>query len=104
MLRRLLWLGVGVGVGIAVVRVVSRTLSRRLAPSALAGSAQESIGGAAASVRNFFDDIRDGMADREAEIRQAFNDGMPLDAPDLPWTRDVGHRFAQFKSQLQEGE
>ena len=100
MLRRLLWLGIGVGVGVAVVRFVSK----RFTPAALAGSAQESIGGLAASVRNFVDGVRYGMADREAEIRQAFHDGVPLDAPDLPWARDVGHRFAQFQHELREGD
>lgn len=100
MLRRLLWLGVGIGVGVAVVRVVSK----KFTPAALAGSAQESIGGLAASVRNFVDDVRYGMADREAEIRHSFDEGLPLDAPDLPWAQGVGHRFAQFKDQLQEGE
>lgn len=99
MLRRLLWLGVGIGVGVAVVRVVTK----RFSPAGLAGQAQESLGGLAASVRNFMDDFRDGMADREAEIRDAFAEGQALDAPDLPWAEGVGDRFAQFRQQL-EGE
>lgn len=100
MLRRLLWLGVGIGIGVAVVRVVSR----KLAPSNLAGVAGESIGGAAASVRNFFDELRDGMHEREDEIRDAFAEGVALDAPDLPWARGVGDRFSAFRQQLEEGE
>ena len=100
MLRRLLWLGVGIGIGVAVVRVVSR----KLAASHLAGVASESIGGAAASVRNFIDDVRDGMHEREDEIRDAFAEGVALDTPDLPWARGVGDRFAAFRQQLEEGE
>ena len=100
MLRRLLWLGVGIGIGVAVVRVVSR----KLTPSHLAGVASESIGGAAASVRNFFDDLRDGMHEREDEIHDAFAEGVALDTPDLPWARGVGDRFAAFRQQLEEGE
>jgi len=100
MLRRLLWLGVGIGVGVAVVRFVTK----KLAPSNLAGAASESIGGAAASVRNFIDDVRDGMSEREDEIREAFADGVALDAPDLSWAQGVGHRFAAYRQQLEEGE
>lgn len=100
MIRRLLWLGVGVGIGVAVVRFVSK----RLAPSSLAGSAQEAIGGAAASVRNFVDDFRDGMHDREEEIRAAFAEGQALDTPDLIWAQGVGHRFGAFRQQLEQLE
>jgi len=100
MFRRLLWLGVGIGVGVAVVRVVTK----RFSPAGLAGQAQESIGGLAASVRNFVDDFMEGKADREAEIREAFAEGHALDTPDLPWAQGVGDRFAQFKQQLQEDE
>jgi hypothetical protein len=100
MFRRLLWLGVGIGIGVAVIRVVSR----KLTPANLAGAASESIGGAAASVRNFLDDIRDGMHEREDEIREAFAEGVALDTPDLPWARGVGGRFGAFRQQLEEGE
>lgn len=100
MFRRLLWLGIGIGIGVAVVRVVSK----RLTPTALAGTAAESVGGLAASVRNFVDDVRDGMAEREDEIRAAFDEGVALDAPDVSWAQGVGYRFAQYKNQLQEGE
>jgi hypothetical protein len=49
------------------------------------------------------DDLREGMAEREEDIRAHFDEGIALDAPDLPWAQDVGHRFARFKQQL-EGE
>ena len=35
--------------------------------------------GFADSVRSFVDDVRDGMAEREAEIHAAFTEGMMLD-------------------------
>lgn len=107
MIRRLFWLGIGVGVGVLVVRAVTRQ-ARRLTPAGLAGSAQESVGHAAATVRSFVDDVRDGMADREEEIRLAFEQGAALDEqPDLTWARDVGGRFTQFQRNIQaqqEGE
>lgn len=103
MVRRLLWLGVGIGVGVVVVRMVTKK-ARAFTPAGLAGSAQESIGGLAASVRNFVDEFRDGMAEREVEIREAFAEGEALDTPDLPWAQGVGQRFAQFRQELAQDE
>lgn len=102
MIRRLLWLGVGIGIGVVVVRVVTRQ-ARKFTPAGLAGSAQESLGHAAGSVRGFMDDVRDGMIEREDEILAAFSDGVSLEPVDLPWARGVGSKFYQFKQQ-QEGE
>ena len=102
MFRRLLWLGIGIGVGVVVVRTITKKVSA-FSPAGLVGQAHESISGAAGSVRGMLDDLRDGMAEREEDIRAHFAEGIALDAPDLPWAHDVGHRFAHFKRQL-EGE
>ncbi|MDI1462315.1 hypothetical protein QEZ54_15200 [Catellatospora sp. KI3] len=101
MFRRLLWLGVGIGVGVVVVRMVTRQ-AKKFTPAGLAGSAQESLGGVAGSVRGFLDEVRDGMTEREDEILAAFNDGVSLEQVQLPWARGVGTRFNQFKHELGE--
>jgi hypothetical protein len=77
-MRRLLWLGIGLAVGALVVRAVSKK-ARSLAPGSLASSARESAVGVLDSVRTFVDDVRIGMAEREAEIRAAFAEGIALD-------------------------
>jgi hypothetical protein len=76
--RRLLWLGIGLAVGALVVRAVSKRLNA-LSPEGIAGSLRESAGGLADSVRSFVDDVRIGMAEREAEIHAAFTEGVLLD-------------------------
>lgn len=100
MFRRLLWLGVGIGIGVMVVRVVTKKASA-YSPAGLAGQAHESISGALGGVKGFFAEIRDGMAEREEDIREHFAEGIALDAPDLPWANGVGHRFERFKQQLE---
>jgi len=74
----LLWLGVGLAVGALVVRAVTKRV-QALSPQGIAGSVQQSAVGIAGSVRTFVEDVRDGMAEREAEIRSAFDDGLALD-------------------------
>lgn len=101
-MRRLLWLGIGIGIGALVVRAVARK-AKQFTPSGLAGSAQESIGQVAGSMRNFLDDVRDGMAERENEIHEAFAEGIGLDATNLTWAGGVGEKFYQH-AQQQKGE
>lgn len=106
-MRRLFWLGIGIGIGALVVRAVTRRV-QQFTPSGLAGTAQESIGNVAGSVRNFIDDVREGMAEREDEIRTAFSDGVALEPPQLTWAHGVGEKFYQFSAeqsrQQQEGD
>ena len=77
-MRRLLWLGVGLAVGALVVRAVTKKMNA-LSPTGIAGSVRQSATGLADSVRSFVDDVREGMAEREAEIHAAFTDGALLD-------------------------
>jgi hypothetical protein len=86
-MRRLLWLGVGLAVGALVVRAVSKR-AQRLSPTGIAGSVQRSAVGALESVRSFVGDVRDGMAEREAEIHAAFTEGDLLDEHE-----GEGHRY-----------
>ena len=77
-MRRLLWLGVGIAVGVITMRKVSQAM-RAVAPSSIAGQARESAVGLVGSVRDFITDVRDGMAEREAQIQEAFERGVTLD-------------------------
>ena len=73
-MKRLLWLGIGLAVGAIVVRKVTRK-ANEFTPSGIATSLSESAGGLVESLRNFVEDVRDGMAERENEIHQAFAAG-----------------------------
>jgi hypothetical protein len=77
-MRRLFWLGIGLAVGALVVRAVTKK-AQSLTPGGLAASARDSATGLLDTVRDFIDDVRDGMAEREAEIQAAFADGTTLD-------------------------
>jgi hypothetical protein len=73
-MKRLLWLGIGLAVGALAVRAVTKK-ARSFTPQGLAASARESAGGLVTQVRNFVDDVREGMHEREDEIHAAFADG-----------------------------
>jgi hypothetical protein len=73
-MRRMLWLGIGLAVGALVVRAVTKK-AKALSPRGIAGSARQSTVGALGSVRTFVDDVREAMAEREAEIRAAIDEG-----------------------------
>jgi hypothetical protein len=77
-MRRMLWLGVGLAVGALVVRAVNKKM-QALTPTGIAGSVQQSAVGLLDSVRSFVDDVREGMAEREAEIHEAFAAGALLE-------------------------
>jgi hypothetical protein len=73
-MKRLLWLGVGVAVGALVVRKLTRK-ANEFTPTGIATSLSQSAGGLVESLRSFVDDVRDGMAEREQQIQQAFAEG-----------------------------
>jgi hypothetical protein len=79
----MLWLGIGLAVGALVVRAVTKK-ARAFTPEGLAASARDSANGVLGSVREFIDDVRDGMAEREADIHAAFTDGDVLDEDLFP--------------------
>jgi hypothetical protein len=103
--KRLLWLGVGLAVGALAVRAVTKQ-ARKLTPGGLADSVGRSVGGLTESIRSFVDDVRDGMAMREDEIHRAFADGEALDVEGPSWARGVGQTFYSSKlfQDPQEGE
>jgi hypothetical protein len=82
-MKRLFYLAVGAGVGVAAFRRASRA-ARKLTPAGLAGSAGGAVSGLRGSIRNFVDDVRVGMVEREAELHEA----LAGDAPP-PFKRDA---------------
>ena len=82
-MRRLFWVAVGAAAGIYAVRKVQKTL-HAYSPSGLA----ERAGGLGESITAFAEEVRAGMADREAELREALGmdtaDDTALDAPLSP--------------------
>jgi hypothetical protein len=69
-MKRLFWLGVGVAVGALVVRKVLKTADS-YSPQGLADSARGSLGDLLESVREFADDVRVAMAEREDDLLAA---------------------------------
>lgn len=74
-MRRLLWLGVGLAVGALIVRKLSQA-AQSYTPAGIVSSLSESAGGAVESIRSFVQDVRDGMAERERQIHEAFARGV----------------------------
>ncbi|WP_018350124.1 DUF6167 family protein [Longispora albida] len=74
MFKRVLWLGIGVGIGVLVIRKLTQT-AESFTPKGIAGQIGDSAGGLLGEVRSFIDDVRNGAAEREAEIHAAFADG-----------------------------
>ncbi|TCC23018.1 DUF6167 family protein [Kribbella speibonae] len=65
-MKRIFWLIIGIAIGVyAVTRLKKR--AQILAPEGM----QESAAKLAAAVRHFGDQVREGMAERETELRDA---------------------------------
>lgn len=78
-MKRMLWLGIGLAVGALTVRAVTRR-ARAFTPGGMADNARKTAGGLVESVRSFVSDVRDGMAEREEQLRTAFAEGTAIDA------------------------
>jgi hypothetical protein len=89
-MRRLLWLGIGLAVGGLVFRAISKK-AQAFTPQGIAGSVQQGAVGVLESVRTFVDDVRDAMAEREEEIRSAFEESLTLDE-DLHPEKGIDYR------------
>jgi hypothetical protein len=69
MMRRLFWLAMGITIGVLVVRKMSR-FAEKLTPSGMARSIAQSLSDLADALRYFGTDVREAMAEREAELRE----------------------------------
>jgi hypothetical protein len=69
MTRRLFWLAMGVTIGAVVVRKMSK-LAQRLTPAGISNSIASGLADLAESLRYFGTDVREAMAEREAQLRE----------------------------------
>jgi hypothetical protein len=67
-LRRLFWLAMGITIGALVVRKLSK-LAEKLTPRGMAGGIGAGLAELADALRDFADDVRDAMHEREGELR-----------------------------------
>lgn len=70
MMRRLFWVALGAAAGVLVVRRLGK-VARSVTPEGAADRVSEAVGGLNQAIRDFADDVRAGMDEREAELRQA---------------------------------
>ncbi|WP_375475266.1 hypothetical protein [uncultured Jatrophihabitans sp.] len=69
-MRRLFWLAMGVTIGALVVRKLSKAVER-LTPRSLATGFGAGLAELADAIRDFGDDVRDAMRDRETQLRES---------------------------------
>jgi hypothetical protein len=85
MVRRIFWFAVGAGVAIFVY-VKVRDYLKQATPQAIGGRVVESAAGIGERAQDFVGRVRTAMAEREAELRAAFDDQRAgsngLDQPD----------------------
>ncbi len=67
-MSRLFWLAMGVTAGAVVSRKVTRTIDA-LSPQSVAGSLAEGLAILGDGVRDFVDDVREGMGERERVLQ-----------------------------------
>lgn len=73
-MKRLLWLGIGLAVGALVVRAVSRK-AQSYSPGGIATAVRDSSTQLLDSVRDFVDEVREGMQERQQELHAAIAEG-----------------------------
>jgi hypothetical protein len=69
-MRRLFWLALGATVGVLVVRKVTRTV-QAYSPSGMAQGLSGGLSDLGEGLREMAGAVREGMADRETELRYA---------------------------------
>jgi hypothetical protein len=78
-MRRLFWLALGATVGVLVVRKVTKT-AEAYSPSGVAKGFSEGLSDLGEGLREMAEAVREGMAEREAELRYALG----MDTGTLP--------------------
>lgn len=93
MSRRLVYVAFGAAVGVLVVRRAGAA-ARRYTPAGVQERLAGSLGGLPETVREFLDDVRAGMAEREDELRRELGlDGRHDQVDSDPaWRPDPGYR------------
>jgi hypothetical protein len=69
-MRRLFWLAMGITIGALIVRKLSKAAAK-MTPSSAAQSLAAGLAELSDSLRDFAGDVREAMAEREAELRES---------------------------------
>lgn len=69
-MRRLFWIALGATAGVLVARRLTKA-ARQLTPDGAAERVSGAVGGLTQAVREFADDVKAGMAERDIELREA---------------------------------
>ena len=69
-MRRLFWLAMGITIGVLVMRKLSK-MAAKIKPSGMAQGIAASLGELADALRDFGADVREAMAERETQLREA---------------------------------
>lgn len=86
MFRRLFWFLTGAATGVWATTKVTRAV-RRLSPESLAATAADRALETGARLRDFAQDVRTGMAEREVELHDALGLTAPVPESELPAQR-----------------
>ncbi|MDT7546987.1 MAG: hypothetical protein QOE99_3097 [Actinomycetota bacterium] len=68
MTRRMFYIALGATVGVLVVRKMSKA-AQKLTPAGMQGSLTGALGGLGDAIRDFGENVREGMAEREDLLR-----------------------------------
>jgi hypothetical protein len=75
--RRLFYIALGATAGVLLVRKVTQT-AQRFTPSGMSQGVAGALGGLGDAIRGFGAEVREGMAEREEELREGLglNEGL----------------------------
>ena len=90
MTRRLFYITLGAVAGVLVVRKLTQT-AQRFTPAGVQESMVGALGGLSEAIRDFGEAIREGMAEREEELRTSLGLDGTHDLVDMPEYADPGH-------------
>ncbi len=83
MSRRLFYVAMGAVAGVLMVRQLTRT-AKRFTPAGVQESMTGALGGLGEAIRDAADAVREGMAEREAELRVSLGLDGSHDVVDAP--------------------
>ena len=69
-MKQVFWIALGATAGILVARKIAKS-ARSLTPDGAADRVAGAVGGLTQALREFADDVRAGMAERDIELREA---------------------------------
>ena len=81
--RRVFYIAMGAVAGVLIVRKLTQA-AQRFTPAGMQDSVTGALGGLTEAVREFGDAVREGMAEREAELRASLGLDGTHDVVDAP--------------------